>query len=305
MAISAGKTARKPKKATPPAMMGMLSALFSAHARFTICFHPRSGISVGFSAWMPGSSCSLGAPGGGCCGSAEPFAEPVFAAPPFAAPVFAAPLFAAPLFAAPLFAAPLFAAPLFAAARRAAFSSTRSRIRSTALSRLLVPVIAVSLWMWAAMRPSAVRVRAPGVRSPGARARSVARPGAGHLAEAMGSRAVYGGLRGREDGALDRGGEDDLPHRVLALQCARGVVLLRDELPDLLEDGPRHDAGQDPAQQADRPVDELDSLAPRLLLSALPASSLDVARSRRQITRPATSPPRAIAPPSTSDGSSR
>src|SRR3954468_14488581 len=285
MAISAGKTARKPKKATPPAMMGMLSALFSAHARLTTCFHPRSGISVGFSAWIPGSSCSLGAPGGGCCGSAEPFAAPVFAAPVFAAPVFSA--------------------PPFSAARRAAFSSTRSRIRSTALSRLLVPVIAVSLWMWAAMRPPAVRVRAPGVRSPGARVRSVARPGAGHLAEAMGSRAVYGGLRGREDGALDRGGEDDLPHRVLALQCARGVVLLRDELPDLLEDGPRHDAGQDPAQQADRPVDELDSLAPRLLLSALPASSLDVARSRRQITRPATSPPRAIAPPSTSDGSSR
>src|SRR3954470_13564899 len=209
MAISAGKTARKPKKATPPAMMGMLSALFSAHARLTICFHPRSGISVGFSAWMPGSSCSLGAPGGGCCGSAEPFAAAVFAAPPFAAP-----LFAAAVFAAPPFAAPLFAAPLFAAARRAAFSSTRSRIRSTALSRLLVPVIAVSLWMWAAMRPPAVRVRAPGVRSPGAHARSVARPGAGHLAEAMGSRPVYGGLRGREDGALDRGGEDDLPHRV-------------------------------------------------------------------------------------------
>src|SRR3954453_22984831 len=285
MAISAGKTARKPKKATPPAMMGMLSALFSAHARLTICFHPRSGISVGFSAWMPGSSCSLSAPGGGCWGAAEPFAAPVFAAPVFAAPVFAA--------------------PPFAAALRAAFSSTRSRIRATALSRLLVPVIAVSLWMWAAMRPPAVRVRAPGVRSPGARARSVARPGAGHLAEAMGSRAVYGGLRGREDGALDRGGEDDLPHRVLALQCARGVVLLRDELPDLLEDGPRHDAGQDPAQQADRPVDELDSLAQRLLLSALTASSLDVARFRRQTTSPATSPTRAIAPPSTSAGSSR
>src|SRR3954451_3481807 len=290
MAISAGKTARKPKKATPPAMIGMLSALFSAHARFTTCFHPRSGISVGFSAWMPGSSCSLGAPGGGCCGSAEPLA---------------APLCAAPLCAAPPFAAPPFAAPPFAAARRAAFSSTRSRIRSTALSRLLVPVIAVSLWMWAAMRPPAVRVRAPGVRSPGAHARSVARPGAGHLAEAMGSRPVYGGLRGREDGALDRGGEDDLPHRVLALQCARGVVLLRDELPDLLEDRPRHDAGQDPAQQADRPVGELGSRAQRLLLRALTASSLDVARFRRQITRPATSPIRAIAPPRTSDGSSR
>src|SRR3954469_10709458 len=290
MAISAGNTARKPKKATPPAMMGMLSALFSAHARLTICFHPRSGISVGFSAWMPGSSCSLGAPGGGCCGSAEPFAAPVFAAPVFAAPVFAA---------------PVFSAPPFSAARRAAFSSTRSRIRSTALSRLLVPVIAGALWLWAAMGPPAVRVRAPGVRSPGARVRSVARPGAGHLAEAMGSRAVYGGLRGREDGALDRGGEDDLPHRVLALQCARGVVLLRDELPDLLEDGPRHDAGQDPAQQADRPVDELGSRAQRLLLRALTASSLDVARFRRQITRPATSPTRAIAPPRTSDGSSR
>ena len=82
-------------------MIGMLSALFSAHDLLTICFQPAHGISVGLSAWMPGSSRSLGAPAGGRSGSGCGAADCDFAA----------------------------------AARRAAFSSTRSRIRSTALSR--------------------------------------------------------------------------------------------------------------------------------------------------------------------------
>src|SRR3954465_7736637 len=64
IAIIAGKIARKPKNATPPPMIGMLSALFSAQARRTICFQPCQGIWVGLSAVMPGSSCSLRAPPG-------------------------------------------------------------------------------------------------------------------------------------------------------------------------------------------------------------------------------------------------
>src|SRR3954471_6231927 len=180
-AISAGKIDRKPKNATPPPMIGMLSALFSAHARFRICFHPRHGICVGFSAWMPGSSAGLGAPGGGAPGSRTGGA----------------------------------AAALAAAARRAAFSSTRSRIRSTALSRGLVPVTWVLLG-------------------------SVARPGAGELLEAAGNGPVDSRIGGREERARDGRGDHDLGHRVLALQRARGVVLLRDDLPDLLE----HDPGQ-------------------------------------------------------------
>src|ERR671933_829212 len=109
IAISAGNTARNPKNATPPPMIGMLSALFSAQARRTICFHPCQGISVGLSAEMPGSCCSSGAP------------------------------------------------------------------------------------------------------------------------------TVDGRLGRGEDGALQRRGEDDLLHRVLALQCIRSVVLVRHALPDLFE----------------------------------------------------------------------
>ena len=101
-----------------------------------------------------------------------------------------------------------------AARRRAAFSSTRSRMRSTALSRCLVP----------AMRsPSDVR---SGVGSMGGcRVRvgcSVARPRAGELGEPAGAGPVDGGLRRGEDGALDRGGQHDLAHLVLALQGASG-----------------------------------------------------------------------------------
>ena len=103
--MSAGKIDRKPKNATPPAMIGMLSALFSAQARLRICFQPRHGIWVGFSAWMPGQLRGLGEPGGGRSGSVTGGRD----AASFAAAA--------------------------AAARRAAFSSTRSRIRSTALSR--------------------------------------------------------------------------------------------------------------------------------------------------------------------------
>src|SRR5918998_6641762 len=197
IAISAGKIARKPKNATPPPMIGMLSALFSAQARRTICFQPRQGISLGLSALMPGSRSSLGAPGGSrsACGCGpRPSAS-------------------------------------WAAARRAAFSSTRSRMRSTALSRCRVP------------------------------ATSVARPAAGQLGEAAGPRAVDGRLGRREDGALQGRGEHDLPHPVLALQCVGRVLLVRHALPDLLEDGTGDQTGQDAAEQADRAVDELGSLA--------------------------------------------
>src|SRR5918998_873470 len=197
IAISAGKIARKPKNATPPPMIGMLSALFSAQARRTICFQPRQGISVGLSAVMPGSSCSPGAPGGSrsACGWGPR------------------------------------ASAALAAARRAAFSSTRSRMRSTALSRFRVP------------------------------ATSVARPVAGQLGEPAGPGAVDGRLGRREDGALQGCGEHDFPHPVLALQRVRRVLLVRHALPDLLEDGTGDHAGQDAAEQADRPVDELGSLA--------------------------------------------
>src|SRR5919107_1550413 len=193
IAISAGKIARNPKNATPPPMIGMLSALFSAHARRTICFQPRQGISVGLSALMPGSCCSLGAPGGGSLARGS--------------------------------------GPRASAACPAAFSSTRSRMRSTALSRCRVP------------------------------ATSVARPVAGQLGEAAGAGAVDGRLGRGEDGPLQRRGEDDLLHRVLALQRVGGVALLRHALPDLLEDGTGDDTGQDAAEQADRPVDQLGSLA--------------------------------------------
>src|SRR5919112_1688764 len=197
IAISAGKIARNPKNATPPPMIGMLSALFSAHARRTICFQPRQGISVGLSALMPGSCCSLGAPGGGSLARGSgPRASAARAA-----------------------------------ARRAAFSSTRSRMRSTALSRCRVL------------------------------ATSVARPVAGQLGEAAGAGAVDGRLGRGEDGPLQRRGEHDLAHPVLALQRIGGVVLVRDPLPDLLEDGTGDDTGQDAAEQADRPVDQLGSLA--------------------------------------------
>src|SRR3954466_10557208 len=65
-------------------MIGMLSALFSAHARLRICFHPRHGMSVGFSAWMPGSSCGLGASAGGLFGSGCELPAGAFARAPAA-----------------------------------------------------------------------------------------------------------------------------------------------------------------------------------------------------------------------------
>ena len=84
--MSAGKIDRNPKNATPPAMIGMLSALCSARP-LRICFHPRHGICVGFSAWMPGSSAGLGEPSRGRSGSvtgrrdAASFAAAAAAAP--------------------------------------------------------------------------------------------------------------------------------------------------------------------------------------------------------------------------------
>src|SRR4051812_2530343 len=236
-------------------MIGMLSALFSAHARLRICFHPRQGISVGFSASMPGSSSGPGAPGGGRSGSPAGCWARAFAA----------------------------------AARRAAFSSTRSLMRSTALSCCLVPAMAVSPWILPC-------------RDVGRGRRSVAGPGARQLLESARAGAVDGGLRGSEDGALDGRRDDDLLHRVLALQRTRGVVLVGDLLPDLLEDDPRQGARQDPADQADRPVGELRSLAQRFLLVR---DIRDAARFLRTIISPTTTPPSARAPPITIGGLSR
>src|SRR3954469_24940118 len=159
MAIRAGKIARKPKKATPPAMIGMLSALFSAHDRLTTCFQPGRGIWLGLLASTPGSAFSSGASAGGwsASGRAGAWAGRSWAA-------------------------------WAAAARRAAFSSTRSRIRSTALSRWVVPAMTFPLEMVG----------------------SVARPRAGELLEPAGSGTLDRGLRGGEDRALDGRGEHDL-----------------------------------------------------------------------------------------------
>src|SRR4051794_8331804 len=265
-AIIAGKIDRKPKNATPPAMIGMLSALFSAQARLRICFHPRHGIAVGLSAWMPGSSCGVGASAGGRLGSGCPL------------PVLPAALAALAALVASA-----------AAARRAAFSSTRSRMRSTALSRGLVPVTELLLGC-AEGTTSALLKELEGPLS-------VAGPAAGEPGEGAGPGPVDGGFGGREDGALDRRGQHHLAHPVLALQGRRCVVLVRDRLPDLLEDDAAQCSGQDAADQADRPVGELGSLAQRVLL--------DVARFRRKTIRPTTSPTSARVAPMTAGGLSR
>ena len=102
-----------------------------------------------------------------------------------------------------------------------------------------------------------------------------------------------GRLGRREDRALDRGGDHDLAHLVLALQRRRGVVLLGDELPDLLEDRPGEGPGDQAGDQADRPVGELCSLAQRFLLVR---GTRAAARLLRTITRPTTRPTRATAP---------
>ena len=106
--MSPGKIDRNPKKATPPEMIDMLSAWFSAQARLRICFHPDHGMVVGFSAVTPGS-CARSGMSAGSSSARSPDA-----------------------------------AALAAAARRAAFSSTRCRIRSTALSCCVVPAIVCS-----------------------------------------------------------------------------------------------------------------------------------------------------------------
>src|SRR3954447_19236018 len=255
MAIRAGKIARKPKKATPPAMIGMLSALFSAHDRLTTCFQPGRGIWLGLLASTPGSAFSSGASAGGwsASGRAGAWAGRSWAA-------------------------------WAAAARRAAFSSTRSRIRSTALSR----------WPMPAMTSSS----AGGGKAARWAGGSVARPRPGELGEPARAGAVDGRLGGGEDGALDGRGEHHLGHLVLALQRARRVLLLGDQLPDLLEGEAGQASRQDAAHQADRPVGELGSLAQRLFL-------LGCARLLRQTTRPTTAPARASTAPSTTGGFSR
>src|SRR4051794_5401087 len=183
-------------------MIGMLSALFSAHARLTICFQPLSGIWVGFSALTPGSACSLGASCGGR--SASSGGRPASGRGCVAAACSDA----------------------WAAARRAAFSSTRCLIRSTALSRWPVPVMSSPWQMGGKEVPASGSWRSRA---------SVARPAPGELGEAARADAVDGRLRGGEDGALKGGSEHDLAQAVLALQRARCVVLVGDLLPDLLE----------------------------------------------------------------------
>src|SRR5687768_15181042 len=181
MAISAGKIDRKPKNATPPAMIGMLSAEFSAHARLTICFQPLSGMSVGFSACRPGSSPSVGEPGGGRCGSGCGGS----------------------------------ASALAAAARRAAFSSTRCLMRSTALSRGLVWAISFPLLSGRPVAAVAGDAGRDAVSRPVPG--SVAGPGARQLGEGARTGAVDRGLGGGEDRTLQRGRDHDLAHPVLAL----------------------------------------------------------------------------------------
>src|SRR5215218_9155527 len=116
--------------------------------------------------------------------------------------------------------------------------------------------------------------------------RSVAGPRTGQPGESPRAGAVDRRLGRGEDRALDGRGQHHLAHRVLALERPGCVVLLGHPLPDLLEQRPRDDTRQDAAQQADRAVRQLRSLAHRLLLAT---------RFLRKITRPTTTPARARA----------
>src|SRR3954447_7028164 len=176
-AIIAGKMARNPKNATPAPMIGMLSALFSAHARLTICFQPLAGICVGFSACTPGSSDSLGTSGAGRAASRRSVATMVdLVAPSWGS------------------GSVDLSSAARAAARRAAFSATRSWIRSTALCGRWVSGIVLVLvsrwWLWGW--------------------RSVAGPGAGQLREAAGTAPAHQRLDDGDDRAAEGGGDQDL-----------------------------------------------------------------------------------------------
>src|SRR3954469_13765082 len=229
VAISAGNRARKAKNATPAPMIGMLSALFSAQARLTICTQPRAGISVGFSASTPGSCASLGmgwrARSASRCSVRTDVADD--------APVTVG-------------ASAARSSAIRAAARRSAFSCTRCRIRSTELSGR--PVWTMGLVLFSGD------------------GRSVAGPGAGELGEAPGAAPADQGLDHGDDRAAQGGGEEDLAQPVLALHRGRGVVLACDLLPDQLEDRRGDRAGHQAPDQPDRTVGDLGALAHRFLL---------------------------------------
>src|SRR4051812_33637929 len=237
VAISAGKRARKAKNATPAPMIGMLSALFSAQARLTICTQPRAGMWVGFSAWTPGSSRSLGMSGAGRSASRRAVSTAVAVVAPVRGTGSAAR-----------------SATALAAARRSAFSCTRCWIRSTALCGRLVSGIGPRLRMGVSVGR-----------------RSVAGPGAGQLGEPAGAGSAHGGLDHGDDGPPDGGGEQHLAQPVLALHGRRRVVRVRDLLPDQLEQCGSHRTGQEAADQPDRTVGDLGALAHRLFLqTAMP-----------------------------------
>src|SRR3954470_5795955 len=252
VAISAGNRARKAKNATPAPMIGMLSALFSAHARLTICFQPPAGISVGFSASTPGSSFSLGMCWRGRAASRCSVRTDVADEAPGTVGASAARSSA-----------------IRAAARRSAFSCTRCRIRSTELSGRPVWTMGIVLFS--------------------GDGRSVARPGAGELGEAPGAAPADQGLDHGDDRAAQGGGEEDPAQPVLALHGGGGIVLVRDLLPDQLEDRRGDRAGHQAPDQPDRTVGDLGALAHRFL----------------HITTPTITATRAATAPRTTGGLSR
>src|SRR3954469_4186656 len=89
------------------------------------------------------------------------------------------------------------------------------------------------------------------------RNRSVARPDAGQLLEAVGAAAVDGRLHEREDRALEGGGREHLAPAVLALLRVGRVLLAGDQLPDLLEDRAADQAAQDAEDDSERLVEQL------------------------------------------------
>src|SRR3954470_5771499 len=230
-AIIAGKIARNAKNATPAPMIGMLSALFSAHARLTICSQPRAGIWVGLSACTPGSSDSLGMCGAGRAASRRSVATTLAAEAPVGG------------------ASSARWAAASAAGRGSPFSWPRRWIRSTALSGRRVSAI----WSPVLGGGCAGRVR------------SVAGPGAGQLGEATGAAPADERLDDGDDRAAHGGGDEDLAQPVLALHRGRGVVRLGHLLPDDLEEGRGDRAGHQAPDQPDRTVGDLGALAHRFL----------------------------------------
>jgi hypothetical protein len=78
-------------------------------------------------------------------------------------------------------------------------------------------------------------------------------PGAGELAGSGRGAAVERGLHHREDGALERRGDQDLGPAAAGVGCRRSFVLARRHPPDLLEDR----AGDHTAKHADQHADRL------------------------------------------------